>query len=479
MILKVGYPDGWNDLTPTLQHTGHADSILHNAFEPLVILGKNEIIQPMAAKSWSIDPQKRVFTFEIDTKRKFSNGTPLSAQHFKDSWEYSLKVTPKSSNNSLLDVLYKMDGFENHEKTGNISGIEVLNESTLRVTFKKSFRMALSHLSGSRMSSFLREGENFLGTGPYVINEISEKEIMLIKNEYFLDSVPFDKVSIKIVPPDVAQESLDRGDIDFYAFAKGSLDLCREEFLECSAGSENRHAVIIVNGQEGRIFSNPQHRKALQYLFLDGFTLEDMPKESRSGIQLDPQIFLPFQSGRITESKAKEIIQQGQTYVENFIKATQEQPLYFALHKRGRWLQEYLGKKGVQFSKKSESDHEEQFRKMYHKTYEPDIIPRALSVFNGDPDGIYHALGEKGAISSPMIHRKTISSLLEEGRKILDFDKLAPHYEKVAEAALQEVPFIHIGFLHDIMILKKDRVKLNGKYVNREDGRFTNYQPVE
>lgn len=478
MTLKVGYSSGWNDLIPTLQHTSNADSLLHNQFEPLVVLDKNGVNRPMAAKSWLISEDKRVFTFDIDTSRRFSNGISLSAKHFKESWEYSLTVTPKSANNSLLDVLYKIEGFNDYKQKGEISGIEVVDEKTLRITFKDSFRIALNYLTGTRMAAFIKDGEKFLGTGPYVINELSKEELLLIKNRYFKDSIPFDKVSVKVIPSSDSNIALESGEIDIYTSAKGPFDICSNEHIECVSGFEDRHAVIVVNGQKGRLLSNPNYRKALQYLFLDEFTIENIPKKDHTGIQVDPQIFLPLQAGRIEESKVKEIINEGKLYVDEFIQATQNQPLYFSLSSRGMWLGERLKKKGVKFSEEAKPDYDKYFFTMYHKTYEPDLISRALSVFNGDPDGIYHALGQNGAISSPMIRRKEVEKFLEEGRKIIDFNKLAPHYQKVTEATLREVPFIHVGFLKDIIVLRKDRVKLNEKYINREDGRFINYRPV-
>lgn len=478
-LLKVGYPGEWNDLIPSLQHTAYADALMHNQFEPLVIIGRGGTVQAMAAKSWLISKDKKVFTFDIDTSRKFSNGTKLSAQHFKDSWEYSLKIDSKSANNSLLDVLYKIEGFEDHKKNGGISGVKVINSKTLEVTFKKSFRMGLSHLAGTRMAAFLKINDEYLGTGPYVINKISKEEVLLTKNEYDSNSVPFDKVSVKVVPTERSHEALKKGEIDLYAFAEvAQVDSCHDELMNCVSGTETRHIALVLNGQEGRLLNNPNHRKAFQSLFFDGFSVEDFPRKDRLKSQIDPQIFLPLQAGHIPVDKAQKIIDEGKPFVDAFIKATQSQPIYLAHTKGTVWFKNYLKKKGVRLSDKTETVKGGELLNMYYKTYAPDVLPMYLSVFSGDPDGIYHALGKNGAISSPMLHRKEVTDLLEEGRKILDFDKVAPHYEKLTESVLKEVPFIHVGFLKDVVILRKDHIEVDTTYVNRESGRFTNYKPV-
>jgi peptide/nickel transport system substrate-binding protein len=198
-LLKVGYPGEWNDLNPSLQHTAYADALMHNQFEPLVVIGRSGAVTAMAAKSWTMSKDKRVFTFDIDTSRKFSNGVSLTAKHFKDSWEYSLTIAPKSDKNSLMDVLYKIEGIENFKTKGEISGVKILSDDSLQITFKESFRMGLSHLAGTRMAAFIKNSERYYGTGPYIINELSKNELLLTKNPHWKEKIPFDMVSVKLV----------------------------------------------------------------------------------------------------------------------------------------------------------------------------------------------------------------------------------------------------------------------------------------
>ncbi len=478
-VLRVGYPGEWNDLIPTLQHTAYADALMHNQFEPLVVLGESGTITEMAAKSWSISKDKKEFTFDIDTTKKFSNGVSLTAKHFKDSWEYSLTVTPKSAKNSLLDVLYKIEGIEDFKKNGEITGLKVLDDKTLKIVFKESFRMGLSHLGGTRMAAFVKDGDKYLGTGPYVINEISKTELLLTKNKYSTTPAGFPKVSVKVIPFEQSREALKNGDIDLYAFAEvAQVKSCEDSFMKCVSGAENRHMTLVLNGKKGRLLSNPNHRKAFQYLFFEGLSLKDIPEKDRVKSQIDPQIFLPMQAGHLPVEKVNEIVAEGKKHVDAFIKATQSQPLYFAHTKGTRWYRDYLSEKGIVLSKKTEEVKGRRLLEMYYQTHEPDALPMYLSVFSGDPDGIYHAIGLNGAISSPMLHRNKVTALLEEGRKILDFKDVGPHYQKVTKSVLEEVPFIHMGFLKDMVILRKDQVEIDRKYVGREGGRFTAYRPV-
>ena len=102
--------------------------------------------QPLAAKSWIISPDYRVFTFKIDTDRKFSDGIKLSAHHFKESWERGLGMAPLSATSSVRDVLYKVAGFSSYASTKTLSGVVAKDDETLEVTFEKPFRIALDYL---------------------------------------------------------------------------------------------------------------------------------------------------------------------------------------------------------------------------------------------------------------------------------------------------------------------------------------------
>ena len=479
-VLKVGYPGYWNDLVPSLQHTAFADAIMYNQYEALVGEGPGGTIAPVAAKSWEISEDKKTIVFKIDTSKKFSNGEVLTAQHFKDSWEHGLSLDPKSANSSLLDAMYKTKDFESFKKTGSLAGVKVLDNETLSVEFKKPFRMALSYLSGTRMSAFVREGEKYLGTGPYIINPDGENKIRLVRNPHSAVDASFDEVTVEVVKTDNAEEALKSGQIDLYAFAElANLKICYEKTknVGCQSGSESRHINMKLNGMKGRFFSNPKYRKALQYL-LSVELKESYPSSEKFKTRLDPQIYLPFQAGRIDNEEAQNIVNEGKEYVEEFLAATKKNPIFLASSRKDPWFKNWLLEKGVHLTKTSVRIPGKKVYEMNYKTFEPDLLFSHTSVSNGDPDGIYHALGKNGAISTPMVQRENVMKLLEEGRGLYDMEDIKEHYKKVSRAALEEVPFFHFGFLKTVVAYRTDRLKIKKKYKHRDDNRFIAYEAL-
>lgn len=483
-VLKIGFPEHWGEnLSPSLQHTIYADAIMANEYEALVSIGPAGSIRPLAAKSWTVSKDKRIFTFKIDTSKQFPNGQHLSAQIFKDAWEYGLALPPKSANSSLQDILYKVVGYEDFASTKKLRGLRVIDDETFEVEFKNPFRAALTNLAGSRMAAFVIDNGKVLGTGPYVIQENTSEKVILTANPMREDT-HFKTVTVEVVKPEVTQSALDSNKIDAYGMAEqAEFKNCLDESssIGCFAGNESRHVVLALNSRPDRLFRNREHRLALQALIYKVFMTKDLPESMRLKTVLDPQIFLPMQAGHIENDEAMAIIEKGSPYIEGFVKETERRPIKFMAGTTDillNWLKDGLSANGVKFSDQSGIITMKELAETYYKKWNTDILLMTMSVASGDPDGIYHVLGTHGAISSPMLFKKETSELLEEGRRILDLDKIDEHYKKVTKAALAEVPFVHLGYLKTLMVYRKDKVQLDKTFKQREDSRFSSFRPL-
>lgn len=152
--LTVGIPGHWGTVMPPLQHSAFGFAVIVNQFEPLVRRGKNGVIEPLAARAWEADRDFRVLRFSIDTDRRFSDGSTLTAQDFKRSWEDGLRMDPKSLNKSVADALFNVKGFADLGQRGTIEGIRVLGKDLLEVEFDRPVRMAVEYLAGARFAAY-------------------------------------------------------------------------------------------------------------------------------------------------------------------------------------------------------------------------------------------------------------------------------------------------------------------------------------
>ncbi len=470
-ILKVAFGSPWKNIHPGLQHTLIGDLTLSNQFEALVGFNDNGAYVPLAAKEWTVSPDYKVLTFKIDTSKLFSDGVHLTAQHFKDSWEAALKLDPKSSNSSALDVLYKVEGFSDFSKTGKLSGVKAIDDETLELRFATPFRMALEHLSGNRFSAFREVDGKFIGTGAYLIEELGEDQLRLIPNSKHIDPAKSDVELSVVTAKDSVQALLD-GKIDVMAYAMGgtvSLDLEKYKNLSWLVGQDALHRAIYPNAQKGRLFEKKEFRQALQFLAVRFYRADRRAMGNENLTSVDPQSYLPMQAGRLDNVVAEQVITKGEQFVSELREASKNIPVVL-IETEEFSLRPMLEASGVSISPKSRVVSKSELISAIYSGQEADLIPGNFGVASGDPDGLYHLLGRNGAITSPMLKNEVIANLLEEGRKIVDQEQIAPFYRKVSLAILDEAPMIHMGFSKAVAIYRNDLVKVSGRILRRNEG---------
>jgi hypothetical protein len=478
----VGVPSYWATTIPPLQHTLIGDAVIEYQFNSLVKIAENGIIKPLAAKSWDLSPDRRIVRFKIDTGFRFSDGSYLEAGDFKRSWEEGLRLTPKSSNSSLADGLSNLKGYSEFWNSGGISGVRVLDRETLELEFEKPVRRTLQRFSGGRFSVYKIKDGKYIGTGPYTISE-KDQVLTLLPNPYYSQKAPALKnVKIVVVPAKNAFESLKAKEIDAFLIAETVvMPGCEEGKLfpiMCSSGQEGMHMILNLNGLPGRVFSDGKNRLAFQALIWKNIGKAEMAFSSR-GFARDPQSFLQFQAGRIADSEADRIIASGERHIAHFIEESRKKPLFVAAGPLGwGWLSDILRDTGVQISPSTRYDFQpKDFWEMYYKTLTPDIMPMGASVSDGDPDGLYHALGRNGAIFSPMTERKSVCDGMESGRELMDAARIGPHYEVVSRAILSEVPYVHLGYLYRRVAYNAEKLHLGESLVGRHNLSILDFTP--
>lgn len=481
-IFTVSVPAYWGTIVPPLQHSIVGYGVMINQFEPLVRRGKNGLLEPMGAKAWAFSDDRRTLRFTIDVSRRFSDGSFVSAADFKRSWEDGLRMQPKSSNSSLSDALSEVKGFGEREKNGGISGVKAVGADVLELEFRKPVRSILEQLSSVRYAAYKRAGDGYIGTGPYVMTE-KDKELALAANVYYQGPAPkIKKFRITIVPPGSVAEKLRSGEIDAALFAeRAGLGDCSEKNIRCTFGQEGSHSEMMLNGMRGRFFSDPRRRAAMQALLWNYFKANraDWPGVFKgNGFFLDPQSYLRFQAGRLPDAEAEAIIAGGAPYIGKLLADSKKRPVVVCSAPNSAWLAEILKKNGVTLSEKSRTDlSEKDVLDMFYKTQEPDMIPLTISVYDGDPDSLYHLLGKHGSIFSPMSERAPVAGMLEDGRKIMDPGGLAPHYMGVSRKILEEVPYVHLGYFYRAIAYNPRRVRVSEKFMSRNNQSVAVFEP--
>jgi oligopeptide transport system substrate-binding protein len=127
---------------PTLDWTMATDNVsitlLHNLMEGLATYDNKLQPKPALAKNWKVSKNGKVYTYTLKDGITWSDGVPLTAQHFADSWERLLN--PKTASEYayfLFDVVGAQAYNEGKEKDVSKLGFKAVDDKTFVVTLNK------------------------------------------------------------------------------------------------------------------------------------------------------------------------------------------------------------------------------------------------------------------------------------------------------------------------------------------------------
>jgi len=185
--------------------------------------GEDLSVLPSIAKDWTIDDSQTVYTFKLRTNVFFHNDTCFEggkgrlvvAEDFKYTFELLSQVEYSLNFNAIFRDQLKGASAYFDGKTDHISGVNVINDSTIELTLnapKNSFIYGLAHVATSVIAkeAFDMYGENLtVGTGAFLSKNINKEtnNILLTYNpNYYLKDVegnklPYlDSVNFRYVP---------------------------------------------------------------------------------------------------------------------------------------------------------------------------------------------------------------------------------------------------------------------------------------
>jgi peptide/nickel transport system substrate-binding protein len=135
-------------------------------YVPPLYFDKDLKLQPGTFESWESNEDKTVWTFKIDPRAVWSDGTPITATDFKLSWEAC--VDPNTPTGRVAGYLGNVEGFDAAREEGappDVSGLKVLDDRTLQVTLVKPdpafhWRIATCHLNAVKGEQYWEYGSD-------------------------------------------------------------------------------------------------------------------------------------------------------------------------------------------------------------------------------------------------------------------------------------------------------------------------------
>lgn len=136
-------------------------------------------LQPLIFESWESNEDFTVWTFTIDSRAQWSDGTPITAAQVKGSWE--IMADPLAENTRIADYMKDVEGFGDVLSLAatEAPGLVAVDERTLEVRLVASdpvfhWRVATIHMTPVKaeevredIGSFWRPENNPASSGPY------------------------------------------------------------------------------------------------------------------------------------------------------------------------------------------------------------------------------------------------------------------------------------------------------------------------
>ncbi len=182
-------------LDPALSADAGSHQYVIQIFSGLVRLGDNLEPTQDIAKSWDISDDKCTFTFHLREDVVFQDGRKVTADDFKYSWERACDPATGSrvASTYLGDIVGVKEVIEG--KTKKISGVQVINDYTLRVTIdapKSYFLSKMAYPTAMVVDkNNVAQGVNWWrqpnGTGPFKLKEWQQSSLLVLErnNRYY------------------------------------------------------------------------------------------------------------------------------------------------------------------------------------------------------------------------------------------------------------------------------------------------------
>ena len=211
-----------NSLDPALSYCDTCQIFMTAVYETLIGLDPkdNKTLIPRLATKWEGDATQTNFTFTLDPKAKFPDGTAVTSTDVKFSWQRLAAL--KGSSSYLVGSIDTIDDsnpgvVKVKLKAANSAFLAQVDASYLGVVEKK-----VAEANGATMDSSTDKAEPWFlahsaGSGPFTLESYaSGSELRLKRNDsYWGTKAGFPEVIIKETPQAVTQrQQLEQGSVD-------------------------------------------------------------------------------------------------------------------------------------------------------------------------------------------------------------------------------------------------------------------------
>ncbi len=216
-------------LDPHKTSTVEEANILRDLFMGLITEDTEGNAQPGAAESWTVSPDGKVYTFKLNQKDVWSDGSPVTAKDFVFAWRRVLDPKTASEYASMAFPVLNAEAINGGKAKPEDLGVKAIDDYTLEVTLKGPTPYFLEMLTHQAMypvseanlkkfgDDFIKAG-NMVSNGAFVLAEnVPNDHIKLVKNPKFIDAANVKLDVVNYIPTEDRAAGIKRyqaGEVD-------------------------------------------------------------------------------------------------------------------------------------------------------------------------------------------------------------------------------------------------------------------------
>ena len=238
LMSSVAFADSvWNrgansdvqSLDPHKSSTVEEANILRDLYMGLITEDTEGNALPGAAESWTISSDGKVYTFKLNKKDVWSDGTPVTAKDFVFAWRRVLNPKTASEYASMAFPVLNAEALNGGKVKPEDLGVKAVDDDTLEVTLKGPTPYFLEMLTHQAMypvseanvtkfgDDFVKAG-NMVSNGAFILAEnVPNDHIKLLKNPKFIDASNVKLDAVNYIPTEDRAAGIKRhqaGEVD-------------------------------------------------------------------------------------------------------------------------------------------------------------------------------------------------------------------------------------------------------------------------
>jgi oligopeptide transport system substrate-binding protein len=237
---------------------------------------------PAVAESWDISADHLTYTFHLRPNVTYSNGDPVLAKHFRDSWLAMLALGQNTSFGSLLDPIKGAADLRTGKTTDTgVFGVTAPDDHTLVIQLAQPaawFLQVLCHQSLVAIHPAMLKlsdwstATSLIGNGPYILEKATPEQFSFVRNELYWDHANVTVKRIEILRSENFVELTARFNSHDLQWLAGGAEYDKLTNRSTILVTPQFSTSFYFFNQRNAIFQNPAVRKGLTLLL----NLEDL-----------------------------------------------------------------------------------------------------------------------------------------------------------------------------------------------------------